>query len=172
MGDHGSRRFEGVIVRTEHWPVVLMEIPERRFTDAALRETLKFHEELMITARRAAERVYVITDLSRMTELASRSQIAYTGEWLQRRASLQQATTLGVATVCPSVIQRGLLTAIAWFLDRQVPKLWVATRREACASALAALDGAGIRLRPEVTAWLSAEAAPRSGRPSSPPPAR
>ena len=128
--------------------------------NASLQAAFKFFEELLASAQRAGERIYVITDLTRMTELAPASQRKYSGEWLERTFSLQRAATLGVANVSSSVIVRGLVTAINWFKDVPMPTVWVSSRREAYAAAARAFDRAGTRLRPELGAWLRGASAP------------
>lgn len=169
MGTPRSRRFEELLIATDRWPLVLLEFPDRRIADSSLRDALAFHEELMVHAQRSGERIYVVTDLTRMTELAPASQRKYAGEWLQRTFALQQATTLGVANVSPSVIVRGLVTAIGWFQNIPVPTVWVATRKDAYAAAVRTFDEAGTRLRPELAASLTADGEPKPSRsPSGP----
>jgi RecJ-like exonuclease len=157
----GSHYFEGLHLAVDRWPLVLMDFPERRIADSSLHQAFGLFEELLASAQRAAERVYVITDLTRMTELAPASQRKYASDWLERTMALQRAVTLGVANVTPSVIVRGLVTALSWFKDAPVPTVWVATRREAYGAAASAFERAGTRLRPELGMWLAAEGSRR-----------
>jgi hypothetical protein len=170
VGDRSSREFEGgLVIATDRWPVILMDYPEARIPDASLHEALKFHEHLMSEARRAGERVFHVTDLSRMLELAPASQRKYAGEWMGHTLALQRTASLGGANVSPSAIVRGLVTAINWFHQAPNPTVWVATRREAYAIALKAFERAGTRLRPDLHAWLTAAAdGQRGGARSSP----
>jgi hypothetical protein len=168
VGARGSHEFEGLLISAERWPLILMEFPERRFADASLHRGLDCLEAMMVESKHAAEKIFIITDLTRMNELASASQRKHSGEWMGRTLSLQREATLGGANVSPSAIVRGLVTAINWFQKAPMPTVWVATRREAFVVAIKAFEQAGTRLRPDLHAWLAEAAAERrAGGPAS-----
>jgi hypothetical protein len=65
---------------------------------------------------------------------------------MRRTVPLQRAASLGGANVTPSTVLRGLITAINWFQPPPMPTLYVATRREALAAAIDALNAAGTHI--------------------------
>jgi RecJ-like exonuclease len=150
VGARESREFEGLLVSTDLWPLILMEFPERKLSDDALRGGLQAIEDLLDEARKAREKTYQVTDLTRMHELAPASQRKYAGEWMKRTHALQRTASIGGANVTPSTIVRGLVTAINWIQPAPTPTIFVATRKEAFALAAKAFDDASVRLRPEV----------------------
>ena len=150
MGIRVSRDFEGLSIATEDWPIILMDFPEHRVSDGSLEGALRHIEDLLIDAKRSHEMTYQITDISRMHELAPASQRKYAREWMKRTLSLQREASLGGANVTPSAILRGLITAVNWFQEPTTPTVFVATRKEALATAMMAFDDAHIRMPSEV----------------------
>jgi hypothetical protein len=146
----GIFEFGGLRIETSDWPIVLMEIPERRLEDSAFHEGLAHIERLFREAKEIGERFYLITDLTLMSEMPPAAQRKYAGEWMQRTVPLQKIASLGGANVTPSTIMRGVITAINWFQPPPMPTVYVATRREAFVSAVRTFDAAKIALPVDV----------------------
>jgi hypothetical protein len=156
------RDFSGFCVSAEDWPVVLMEFPEEAVPDGALLDGLTYLEQLLKEAKQAADRPFTIVDLTRMRHLAPAKQRKCVAEWMDRTVNLQKAVALGGASVTPSTVLRGLVTAIFWIAPPKVPTVFVATRREAYERALRAYEEARIPLPLDVRGALARRvAAPR-----------
>jgi hypothetical protein len=140
------RDFGGFRVTTVDWPLALMEIPEHRVSDADLEGALAYFEQVMLECRKTRERFSLVTDLGRLHHLPPASQRKIAGEWLQRTAEVQKATSVGGANVTPSAIIRGIVTAIYWFQTPVVPTMFFATRNEATLQAIRWLEEAGVPL--------------------------
>jgi hypothetical protein len=130
-------------METVDWPLVLMEFPEERVPDAALRALLDHLESVEREAVKAREKGFFITDLSRVREIAPASQRKYVGEWMARTWLLQKGAGVGGANVTPSAILRGVITAIFWIKPSPTPSLFVATRSEAIFRGVEMLEAAG-----------------------------
>ncbi|HEY8086186.1 MAG TPA: hypothetical protein VIF09_00020 [Polyangiaceae bacterium] len=150
MAARKAQDFEGLRVSSEDWPIVLIEFPEDRVNDAALHAMFHHVEELMREAEATREKLFVITDLTRMSHLAPASQRKYSGEWIQRTGMLARTATVGGAQVTPSSILRGLVTAIFWLKPPPTPAIFVATREEAIARGIEMLTAAQAPLSPRV----------------------
>ena len=139
-----TREFDGIRMETVDWPLVLMEFPERRVSDAALHALLDHLEAVEREAVKAREKGFFITDLTRVREVAPASQRKYVGEWLKRTAPLQKAAGVGGANVAPSPILRGVITAVFWIKPSPTPSIFVATRNEAIFRGIEMLEAAGV----------------------------
>lgn len=64
-----SKEFGGIRVTTVDWPIVLTEFPAEKVTDASLYAALACLESLMRDASRTREKLFFITDLTRMREV-------------------------------------------------------------------------------------------------------
>jgi hypothetical protein len=150
MAARPAREFEGIRVSSDDWPIVLTEFPEERVSDAALHALFRHIEELMREAEATGEKLFIITDLTRMHHVAPASQRKYAGEWIQRTAMLARTASVGGAQVTPSSILRGLVTAIFWLKPPPTPAIFVATRGEAIARGIEMLLAANVRLSPRL----------------------
>jgi hypothetical protein len=150
MATRRVREFEGIRVSGDDWPIVLTEFPEDRVSDAALQAMFRHLEELMGEAEAAREKLFLITDLTRMNHIAPASQRKYASEWIQRTALLARTATVGGAQVTPSSILRGLVTAIFWLKPPPTPAIFVATREEAIVRGIEMLTSANAPLSPRV----------------------
>jgi hypothetical protein len=139
-----AREFDGIRMETVDWPLVLMEFPEQRVSDAALHALLDHLEAVEREAVKAREKGFFITDLTRVREVAPASQRKYVGEWLKRTAPLQRAAGVGGANVAPSPILRGVITAVFWIKPPPTPSIFVATRNEAIFRGIEMLEAAGV----------------------------
>jgi hypothetical protein len=146
MGVRDTREFEGVRVDTSDWPIVLVDFPAEKMADATLHAVLDCLEAIMRDAERANEKIFVINDLTHIRLVPPASQRKFTGEWIERTASLSKATSVGAAQVTPSAILRGIITAVFWFHPSPSPSFFVATREEAFARAVHSLREAGAEL--------------------------
>jgi hypothetical protein len=144
------RDFGGVRVDTNDWPILLMEFPEHRFPDSDFFAALGAIESLMHECRVQRERCAQITDLTRMQQIAPASQRKYAGDWLKRNNDLVVETSVGGATVTPSAILRGLVTAVHWFHKPQTSNEFFATRPEAQRHVIHRLEQAHVALPPRV----------------------
>lgn len=150
MATRRAQEFEGIRVSSDDWPIVFTEFPEDRVSDAALQAMFRHLEELMREAEAKREKIFIITDLTRMHHLAPASQRKYSGEWIQRTAMLARTATVGGAQVTPSSILRGLVTAIFWLKPPPTPAIFVATREEAIVRGIEMLTAANAPLSPRV----------------------
>jgi hypothetical protein len=144
------REFETMRVDTLDWPIVVTEFPERRVQDATLHAVLGYLEALMVEAEKGREKVFFVTDLTKMREVTPASQRKYTGEWIQRTANLARVTSVGGAQVTPSTVLRGIITAVFWLHPSPTISFTVATRREAILRGIELLEKAGVLLPPRL----------------------
>jgi hypothetical protein len=149
---HPDGDFEGVLASARDWPILLVEFPRRRVSDAALRALLAHVETLLSHAAKSRDKLFVIVDISAMRELASASQRKYAGEWNRRLDSLATLTTVGGATVTPSSILRGIITAVFWIHPPKRTMYVVATQEEAVLKGIEVLGSAGVALPAQLVA--------------------
>ena len=149
------REFGTLRIETVDWPIILFELPERRFGDGEFADALDYIERLLREGQLYGEKSFQVTDLTRMQEIAPASQRKFVAEWTKRTVDLQKAASVGAANITPSPILRGLVTAVHWFQPPPNPTTFVATRKEAWAVALKALDAAKAPLSPALRARLS-----------------
>lgn len=142
-----ARDFQGLLLVTDDWPIIVIEFPEARVPDDALRDCLSCVEDLLKEAREGKEWTFTVTDLTRMVEFPSAVQRARTSEWLARTFELQKHASLGGATVTRSMLLRGVVNAVQWVSPPALPTPFVATRREAMIVARKAYDARRIPLR-------------------------
>jgi hypothetical protein len=164
------RELGGVRIDTSDWPVVLVEFPELRVPDGDFAATLGTIEQIMRECQTKREKCAQVTDITRVQQLAPASQRKYAGEWLKRNTNLIVATSVGGATVTPSAILRGLITAVHWFHKPATPNEFVATREEGLRYVIGLLDQAHIALPHRVCVLrerLNLMAQPPRGKQSS-----
>jgi hypothetical protein len=140
-------------VATTDSPIVLVEFPEKRVPDAELLAALGELESLLKNAKRNREKLFFITDISLMRELASANQRRLTAEWMKRTALLSTAASVGGATVTPSAILRGIITALYWVHPSPMPSYTVATRHEGMLKGIEMLEEAKALLSPRLIAY-------------------
>ena len=141
-----TRDFGGIRVETVDWPIVLMEFPEKRVADSDFHQALNYIEHLMREGAAAGEKSYQITDITRIQEIAPATQRKYAAEFVKRNAALSRLASFGTASVTPSSILRGIMTAIFWISPPPTPAVFFATRGEAYLYALDVLERGGTRL--------------------------
>jgi hypothetical protein len=140
------RDFGGARVDTTDWPILLLEFPEHRVPDADYEAALGYIEQIMIECRTKREKSGQVTDISRMKEIANARQRKYAGDWLTKNTDLIVAASVGGATVTPSAILRGLVTAVHWFNKPATASEFVATRDEALRYVIGLLEVARVPL--------------------------
>ncbi len=123
--------FGAIKLLTSYWPILVIEFPEKKFSDEDNRGLLAHLEELMNDCSRTGEKLFFITDLTSMREFAPAVQRQYTGNWIKRTTNLARMTSVGGAQVTPSAVLRGIITAIFWIHPPPTPAVCVATRAEA-----------------------------------------
>jgi hypothetical protein len=129
MVERGTREFDGIRIDTGHWPLLVMEMPERSVPDAAVSDALA-HLELLMRQTPRGTKFFQITDLSRMKQVAPASQRKYAAEWATRTDPLAVRCRVGGAIVAASPLLRGMLTAVFWLSKRATPTTIVSTRSE------------------------------------------
>jgi hypothetical protein len=139
-----TRHFDGASVSRSDWPIIVTDFSARPISDEAHREMLGYLEELMREAVGRREKVFIITDLTRMREFASARRRQDTSEWLKRTADLSRAASVGSGHVTPSSVLRGLITAVFWLVPPPTPSFCVSTRREAMLKGIQLLESAKI----------------------------
>jgi hypothetical protein len=151
MPAHLVREFGGLLVDTTDWPIIVLEFPEERFPDADCEAGLGYVEQLMRECVRDREKCAQITDLTRIQQIPNASQRRYAGEWVKRNGELVVASSVGGATVTPSSILRGLVTAVHWFHRPPTPNAFLATRPDAHRYVIKLLEDARVSLPARVT---------------------
>jgi hypothetical protein len=150
MSARADREFGQIRVAKSDWPIVLIEFPVKRVTDADLQAVLGYVESLLNEAVKNKEKVFVITDLTVMREITPASQRQFTAEWIKRTASLNRAASVGGATVTPSAILRGIITAVYWLQPSPSPTFPVATRHDAMLKGIEMLEAGNVLLSPRL----------------------
>jgi hypothetical protein len=147
-----------------------MEFPEHHFPDADFEAALGQIEAIMRECRSAGGKCAQVTDLTRMQQIAPASQRKFAGDWAKRNNDLIVAVSVGGATVTPSAILRGLVTAVHWFHRPPTPNAFLATRPRGQAYVIELLEKAKVVLPPRVcalrdrlAAQLKTDAAGRRG---------
>lgn len=141
MIERGTWEFDGIFVDTREWPILIMELPERRVPDAAVRDSLE-HIERLMRETTLMDKFFQLTDLSRMRELAPASQRKYAAEWAASTEALARRCRVGGAIVAPSAAVRGVLTAVFWLNKPSSPTSVIATREEGLLLGVTALEKA------------------------------
>jgi hypothetical protein len=135
------------------WPIVLVEFPEKRVPDDGLLSALGQIESLLKQAKRNREMLFFITDLTLMRETSSANQRKLTAEWMKRTTPLSKAASVGTATVTPSAILRGIITALYWLQPAPNPAFCVATRHEGMLRGIEMLEQVNALLSPRLIAY-------------------
>jgi hypothetical protein len=150
MVPHPTREFGGIQVDTSDWPIIVMEFPEHRFPDSDFEAALGYIEQIMQECRTTGRMCAQITDLTRMQQIAPASQRKFAGDWAKRNNALIVAVSVGGATVTPSAILRGLVTAVHWFHRPPTPNAFLATRPDGLRYVIDLLEQARVVLPPRV----------------------
>jgi hypothetical protein len=148
-----DREFGGIRVAVADWPVVVTEFPEKAVPDDALRSVFGHLESLMTDAQREGEKVFIITDISRMRQITPASQRRLAADWLKQVGPLTLVASAGGATVTPSTILRGVITALFWLQPSPTPFFCVATRHDAMVKGIEMLQAARVLLSPRLIAY-------------------
>lgn len=125
--------FEGLRFDITAWPVVHIEFPEKRVSDKAMRD---LYAELEAAAHRAVksrEMMFIVTDLTLMRETPAPSQRKESADWMRRTTMLMRSASVGGASVTPSALLRGIITAVSWVQSSSRPMRCFGTRAEAYA---------------------------------------
>ncbi len=101
---------------------------------------------VMLDGRRTSERLFLITDIARMRQLAPASQRQLSAEWLKHVSPLARVASVGGATVTPSAILRGLITAVFWLQPSPNPFFCLASRHDAMLKGIELLEAARMAL--------------------------
>jgi hypothetical protein len=142
----GDQEFGGLLVSTADWPIVVMELPESRLADSVVKAALDHLEATMTAVASREEKLFVVTDLTLVREIALPSQRKLTAEWMKRTCALAKAVSVGGAHVTPGALMRGVITALYWLEPPALPTVLVATRREALLLGVKKLEEAGVKI--------------------------
>jgi hypothetical protein len=152
-GQRADQDFGGIHVSSADWPIVLLEFPEKRVPDVTLHAALDYLGSSMREATKERQRIYTIADITLMRELTPASQRKYTAEWMKRNEALVRASSVGGATVTPSAVLRGIITAVYWIQPPLQTMYTVATRQEGMLKGIDLLEREGQRLSPRLIAY-------------------
>jgi len=153
MGTGVDREPARIRLSNADWPIVLVEFPERRVSDENLLASLGQIESLLRQAKRNREKLFVVTDLTLMRETSPANQRKLTAEWMKRTTPLAAASSVGTATVTPSAILRGIITALYWLQPAPNPAFCVATRHEGILKGIEQLEQVNALLSPRLIAY-------------------
>jgi hypothetical protein len=148
-----DREFGGIRVVVADWPVVVTEFPEKAVPDDALCSVFGYLQSLMTDAQRDGEKIFIITDISRMRQITPASQRRLAADWLKQVGPLTLVASAGGATVTPSTILRGVITALFWLQPSPTPFFCVATRHDAMVKGIEMLQAARVLLSPALIAY-------------------
>jgi hypothetical protein len=148
-----DRDFGGIRVSCADWPIVLVEFPEKGVHDETLRAVLGHLETIMTDAVRTREKLFFVTDISRMRQLTPAGQRQLTATWMKRADALCRAAGVGGATVTPSPVLRGIITALYWLRSPPTPSFSVSTRHEAVLKGIEMLQAANVPLSPRLASY-------------------
>jgi hypothetical protein len=151
MAARRIREFGGLVVDTMDWPIIVLEFPEQRFPDADCEAGLDCVTQLMLECLHDRRKCTQITDLTRIQQLPNASQRKLAGDWVKQNSELVVATSVGGATVTPSAILRGLVTAVHWIHRPPTPNAFLSAKPEAQRYVIKLLEDAGVLLPPRVT---------------------
>jgi hypothetical protein len=151
--ERADQDFGGIRISCADWPIVLIEFPAKRVPDACLQAALECLESSMRDAAKAHERQFSLADITLMRELTPASQRKYTAEWMKRNEPLVKVGSVGGATVTPSPVLRGILTAVYWIQPPIQTMYTVATRQEGMLRGIDLLEREGQRLPPRLIAY-------------------
>ncbi|MCC6644131.1 MAG: hypothetical protein IT374_00985 [Polyangiaceae bacterium] len=126
-----DRRFPLVVVRTP-----------AEFRDADLTEVFRRFEANF--ARR--ERYALLLDTTPVLHVPTAKQRAMISTWEKAHVADTRRWNVGTALVVTSALVRGVLTALAWAVPDETPRVHVATAREATAWCAARLAEHGLSL--------------------------
>jgi hypothetical protein len=148
-----GRDFGGIRVSGADWPIILVDFPEKGVHDETLRSVLGHLEAIMTEAVRSREKLFFVTDISRMRQLSPASQRQLTAAWMKRADALCRAAGVGGATVTPSPLLRGIITALYWLHPPPTPSFSVATRHDAMLKGIEMLQAAKVPLSPRLASY-------------------
>jgi hypothetical protein len=153
IGDREDRVFGTIRLVSADWPIIWYQFPAEKVRDRELQSCLAYLEALMSEAARVREKLFFITDISQMREMPPANQRHFTAEWLKRTEGLARTASVGAAHVTPSVLLRGILTAVFWLSPPATPSTFVATREEAMLRGIRLLETEGARLSDRLVAY-------------------
>lgn len=148
-----DRDFGGIGVLVADWPIVVTEFPEKAVADEDLRLVFGQLASLMVEAKRDGEKVFIITDISRMRQITPASQRRLAADWLKQVGPLTLVASAGGATVTPSTILRGVITALFWLQPSPTPFFCVASRHDAMIKGIERLQAEKVLLSPRLIAY-------------------
>jgi hypothetical protein len=160
MASRGEVVFGGIRVASDDWPIVLTDFPSQSVPDDALRSVLAHLEAAMREALGRRERLFFITDITRMRQMTPARQRQLTGEWMKTTAELAKASSVGHATVTPSAILRGIITAVYWIQPSPKPSFSVSTVHEGMMKGIEMLVAENCLLSPRLVAYRDKHTGP------------
>jgi hypothetical protein len=153
MASRAGVEFGGIRFVADDWPILLTVFPAERVPDDALHSLFGQLESSMREALGRREKVFFISDLTEMRQITPASQRQIAAEFLKKTTELAKASSVGHATVTPSAILRGIMTAVFWIHPSPTPTVPVATRHEAMLKGIDMLAAAKVLLSPQLIAY-------------------
>jgi hypothetical protein len=153
MASRAEVDFGGIRSTAIDWPIVLTEFPSSSVSDDALRSVLAHLEASLREALAHKERLFFITDITQMKQLTPARQRQIAGQWMKQTFDLSKAASVGHATVTPSAVLRGIMTAVFWITPSPKPTFPVATRHEAMLKGIEMLTAENLLLSPRLIAY-------------------
>jgi hypothetical protein len=89
------REFGGFRIDTTDWPIILMEIPDRRMSDTDFHAGLSYVEQLWRECQRMGFKSYQVVDLTCIREIAPTSQRKHAADWIKSTDALMKLVSLG-----------------------------------------------------------------------------
>jgi hypothetical protein len=153
----------GIRIVTVYWPIVVIEFPEKSVPDTTLQAALGQLESLLKEAVGRSEKLFTITELTRVREFPPASQRKYTAEWTKRVAHLLAVSAVGGAYITPSAILRGIITAVFWVHPTPRPKYFVGNRQEAILKGIDLLEASKVPLAAHLARYREEQKTRRAG---------
>lgn len=125
------------------YPLVVVRTPARFHDDDFVGLFRRFEANF---ARR--ERYALLLDTTPVSHVPTATQRALISDWEKAHVADTRRWNVGTALVVTSALVRGVLTALAWAVPDETPRVHVKTEAEAAEWCTRRLDEAGVPLRP------------------------
>lgn len=144
-------------IRVDHWPIAIIECPERFSDDAVVYLAACFQH---IFAR--GEKFAVLVDTARLRQVPGAHWRQELATWLNDPGLRARATrhNVGAAIVIDSEPVRGALTALHWLWTPPTPQVYPADMRGAAEWCIERLRASGVAIGPRLHSFRLSLAKP------------
>lgn len=152
MGFFGTleRMGSAFVVRTEHWPFVMSELPSR-LDEAGLERFMAIHDGLL-----ARQQPYVtLTDCTAIAEIPNAAVRRRIGEWNKKIEADIRRYNIATAIVISNGLVRGALTALQWLAPPPQPTEVVARPYEGARFLLQQMQRHGMAVTPGLRDYVA-----------------